>query len=150
MLKEIDVKAGDITYGQRLELGEIFQNSETSDRQKYEQAILCVYGEKPNILNARQYVRLFNGIVEGLQHWTEIESKLLQYEPTSDERLAGVEQYQKAVGNLATLHSIARSFGQDPDTVWNWKYSKVFGILLNDLESHKYQQRLNKLISSKR
>lgn len=146
----IDIKAGDITYGQRIELGKALADATLDDWGRFCRVFDILYHFKPKIVLASKYVREYERIIEGVRYWVEVESQMLHYEPTQDEQRAGLEQYAKAVGELATLHTIAKEYAQDPDAVYNWKYSKVFGILLNDLESLKYQQRLNNLYKSKK
>lgn len=146
----IDIKKGDLTYGQRIELGKILSDTEIGDFERFAQTIKCLYDERPKPIDAAKLLKEYERIVEGIRFWVEVETQALHYEPTSEELAAGINEYSKAVGELSTLHSIAKAFSQDPDVVYNWKYSKVFGILLNDLESYKYQQRLQKVHARKK
>lgn len=148
--KEIDIEAGDLTYGQRIELGRILSDATIGDVIRFKETFKCLYGRFPATFAIAAHIKEYDRIIQGVKHWIDIESQMLHYEPTQEELQAGVEQYHQAVGELSTLHSIARSFSVDPDVVYNWKYSKVFGILLNDLESYKYQQRLNKIYQRKK
>lgn len=147
---KIDIRKGDLTYGQRLQLGEILSNQDLDEIQRLQAVFSCLYETTPHRTMIWAYIAEYNRIIEGVQYWVEIESQLLHYEPTTEELQAGIEQYHKAVGDLSTLHSIAKAFGKDPDEVYNWKYSKVFGILLNDLESAKYQKRYAQIMQQKR
>lgn len=146
----IDIEKGDLTYGQRIELGRILSDADMGDYARLCAAFECLYDIRPSLLKIKAYIAEYERIIKGIQHWVDVEAQMLHYDPTPEEQQAGVEQYHQAVGELATLHAIAKAYSQDPDTIYNWKYSKVFGILLNDLESFKYQQRLNKVYSKKK
>jgi len=50
---------------------------------------------------------------------------------------------------MGTVKALAKAYAKDPDEIFKWKYSKVFGILYSDLEEHKFRQRYNKVIEQK-
>ena len=145
----VDIKGGKLTFAQRIELGEIFGDGELPEAEKLERAIKCICGKKPTPKQYGQYLHKFKVIVEGLQYWCEAEAKMLHCEPTAEERSAGIEEYSKNIGVFGTVKAIAKTFRQDPDTVLQWEYGKVFSILYTDLEDYKYQRRLNKVIERK-
>ncbi|MCL1868375.1 MAG: hypothetical protein FWF72_05465 [Paludibacter sp.] len=45
--REIDISAGKMTYGQRIELGKIFENAETNELRKFEQVFECMHKFTP-------------------------------------------------------------------------------------------------------
>ena len=147
-MKEIDVKTGEMTFGQRIELGQIFAG-ESSEVEKFEKTFLCLHNFKPRWYNRKKLMGYFTRIVEGIVFWSEQEATLLKYEPTPEEVRAGVTQYTSKIGELGTIKALAKTYGQNPDDILLWKYGKVFGILYTDLEEHKYQMRLNKVIEAK-
>lgn len=147
--KRVDVLGGDMTYGQRIELGKILSDDSISDYERFENVFYCLHGNKPSLLQYPKLVDYYTAIINGIVHWSKTEEELLHYEPTEEERRAGVKEYHTNVGELSAIHSMAKNFSKDPDEVLNWDYAKVFGILLNDLESYKYQQRFNKILTSK-
>lgn len=145
-MERIDIKAGAMTYGQRIELGKILSDTELSEAVRFGRVFECLHGVTPAPTEYRKLFAYFKEIVEGLKYWAEAEATMLRYDMTAEERRAGLPEYQDKVGELGTVISIARSFGVEPDTVLGWQYGKVFGILLNDLEYSKYQRRYIKAL----
>ena len=76
------------------------------------------YNLKPNeYLKAIHYI---NNISEALLYWQE--NTLLKFEPTHEEKQAGIEQLSKNIGELGTVKSLAKDDTQDPDYILeNWK-----------------------------
>lgn len=148
-MKKIDIKAGDMTYYQRIELGKILSNKELSDVDRFNAVFECLHNKKPNPLEYTSLLGYYKEIFEGIVFWSKLEEENLHYEPTDEEIRAGIKEYQKMVGDLSSVHSLARNFSKDPDEILKWKYSKVFGIFIDDLEKYKYQQRYQKIITSK-
>ena len=144
--KEVDVKKGDLTFGQRIKLGKVVTATNTDEIEKAVQIIDCLHSFRPSkrwlILHAKYLER----IVAGLMHWAKTEAELLAYEPTPEEKKAGIKDLSKKIGELGTIKAIAKAYGQDPDTVLTWKYSKVFGILFTDLEEFKYSRKHTEIV----
>ena len=147
-LEKIDIKAGKMTFGQRIELGKIFQG-EGSDVEKFNQTFKCLHGFQPKVKEFKELIAYFHEILEGIRFWIEQEGHLLKYEPTAEELSAGIRQLSARIGEFGTIKALAKTYGRDPDEILQWEYSKVFGILYTDLEEHKYQKRFNKLTEKK-
>jgi len=148
-IRKINIVEGDFTYGQRLAIDDIFQNAELSEYGKLKACFVELYGWTPRILPPRMRVRWIDDMVAGIEHWVRVEQATLKYEPTEDERKAGIEDYSKNVGHLANIKALAKDYGIDPDALLAWKWAKVYGIMLTDLESFRYQQRLTEVSNRK-
>lgn len=140
-MEKIDIKAGLMTFGQRIELGKIFANPELDELGKFEQTFICLHENKPKAKEYSKLVPYFMEIVEGIQYWAQQEATLLKYEPTAKEKKAGVKELSIKTGDLGTIKALAKNYHQDPDAILLWQYGKVFGILYTDLEEYKYQLR---------
>lgn len=140
----IDWESNDFTYGQRIELGEIFSEEETSEYYKLCKAFKVMYGYSRKWLPVRMRVRKFNGIALGLKGWIDKEREMLKYNPSSEEISAGIKELSEKVGNMSTIKQLAKAYSIDPDEVLKWSYAKVFAILYTDLEERKFEQKLNK------
>jgi len=147
--KEIDVKAGKITYGQRIELGKIFQNLETSEIEKFNQTFECLHNFRPVVLQYKKLLPYFEKIIDGLKFWIETEQTLLKYEPSVEELSAGIKELSEKLGEFGVVKSIGKVFSCDPDLILKWEYSKVFYILFTDLEEAKFQIRFQKVLEQK-
>lgn len=157
--ERIDFKNGDFTYGQWLLLIQLFEkNPEPVDLMKGEMRILHNYElTKTDLLFIAAYIQnketkaisndLFKKtlagyieeINEGVKFWMKAMAKI-SIPPTP-------EQARAKVGKLphdTTLYALAERFGQDPDTVWNWKFNKVYAILHSSAEEELYKRRLQK------
>lgn len=143
-MNRIDIKAGDLTYGQRIELGGIFSDPNSDDLKRFKRTMECLHGAATDMAASEELVGYFEEIIEGLTYWAEQENALLKYEPSDEEKRAGIEEYSRKVGEFGTVKSLAKAYNQDPDTILQWKYSKVFGILYTDLEEYKFNKRFNK------
>lgn len=139
-MSKIDVKAGDLTFGQRIEIGKIL-TSGAPDIEKFENVFKCMYGYIPKASEYSELIDVFNEIMEGIAFWTEKENTLLKHEPTAKQKRAGIKELSAKIGEFGTVKALAKSYNCDPDIILTWKYGKVFGILYTDLEEYKYNQR---------
>ncbi|OJV40842.1 MAG: hypothetical protein BGO29_14840 [Bacteroidales bacterium 36-12] len=147
-MSEIDIKSGKITFGQRIELGKIFQGDDT-EIVKFEKVFLCMHDFKPAMTEYTKLTDYFNRIIRGITYWIEQEQTLLKYDPSPEELNAGIKDLSDKIGEFGTIKALAKNYGKDPDEVLKWEYGKVFGILYSDLEEYKYQQRFNKVLEQK-
>ena len=145
IMSKIDIKAGDLTFGQRIELGQIMSNSVLSDLDKFERTFICLHNYKPKATEYSALINYFGDICNGIAFWTNQEATLLKYEPSAKEKRAGIKDLSLKTGDLGTIKALAKNYSQDPDDVLLWKYGKVFGILYTDLEEYKYQLKYSEL-----
>jgi hypothetical protein len=144
---KIDVKGGKLTYGQRIELGKIFEKS-TDEIFLFKGIFSVLHGYSPKIREFKKLLPYFESIIEGLEHWLEAE-KALNYEPSTEEKQAGIIELGKKIGEFGTIKALAKNYGKEPDEILKWEYGKVFGILYTDLEEFKFQKRYNEVIERK-
>lgn len=149
LLSKIDIKAGDMSFGQRIEIGKILQDTEKGEVQKFKEIFKCLHDYEPKPTEYGKLVSYLDEIIIGIKHWIDLEATLLKYEPTSEEMQAGINELSEKIGEFGTIKALAKTFGKDPDEILEWKYAKVFGILYTDLEEHKFQMRYNKVIERK-
>ena len=147
VLSKIDIKSGKLSYGQRIELGKIFQ-ADANDVEKFNKTFECLHQYTPKVADYKTLIDYFKEIIDGVHFWIERE-KLLKYDPTPEETQAGIVSFCEKVGEFATIKSIAKTYGKDPDEIMDWEYGKVFGILYTDMEESKFQKRLNKVFERK-
>jgi len=147
-LIHIDVKAGDMTFGQRIDLGKIL-SSEDNEIDKFEKTFICLHNFKPRPKDYMNLIEYFKKIVTGLKFWIETELVMLKYDPTEEEKRAGVKELMEKIGEFGTIKALAKAYNTDPDIILTWKYSKVFGILHTDLEESKFQSKYQKVIENK-
>ena len=137
---KIDVKAGNMTFSQRIELGKILTTS-VNESVKMEKTIQLLHEYRPKLKELPRLITYFQEIIDGMIYWNAAENKLLKYEPTPEEKRAGISELSKKIGELGTVTAMAEKYSQDPDVILKWKYSKVFGLLLADLEKAKFNKR---------
>lgn len=166
MLSErINIKAGDFTYGQWLEISALSDEfaDENSDSMEYisrlfdilheykltaaDWTLLAAYAinKDKHALSDEAFSNSIAGylqeIQDGIVYWNEVCHQTLSYEPDMLEKQAGIDELPRQ----ATLYRLARDFGQDPDTVYNWKWSKVYGILACDQQVAEFSKRYETL-----
>lgn len=151
MLERINIKGGKLTYGQRIDLGDLFA-SQKSEVEKFKEAFRILHDKTPDFSNMKEmqmYVEYFQQIVDGLQFWFEKEKQLLDYKPEQEEIRAGIKELSEKIGSFGTIKTLARNYSQDPDNILKWEYGKVFGIIYTDFEEFKYQKKLHKQYEQK-
>lgn len=144
-IQKIDIKAGYMTFSQRIELGKIL-TSNNDDLFVAIKIIDVLHGFKPNNSQLIKLHAYIESILEGILYWAKAESIMLKYTPTPEERQAGIMDLSKKIGDLSTADALAQKYGMDPDDVLAWSYSKVFGILYADLETSKFRQKHRKIL----
>jgi len=142
----IDIKNGDLTYGNYIAIKKLIQNNK-DEVATITGIIKELYDYELQTNDFMLIVPFIEKIIADMVYWQEQENEMLRYEPTTEEIRAGITDYSKKVGDLATIKSIAKEYAQDPDNVLKWKWAKVFGILYTDLESFKFQKKYTSIIS---
>jgi hypothetical protein len=145
-LSKIDIRAGDLTYEHRIDLGDLFA-SEQTDAEKFSGTFRILHKVEADFSDGewmKEHLDYYREIIEGLQFWFDKEKELLDYNPEPEEIRAGIRELSAKIGPYGTIKAIAKNYARDPDEILKWKYGKVFGILYTDLEEFKYSQRLNK------
>lgn len=84
-------------------------------------------------------------VVEILQK----ENKLLQNEPTPEERRAGLKNFEK-FGSFNLIDTLAGGDILKHDAIYQQNYERVFIKMLRDLEVSKFQRRLNEIYMQKK
>src|ERR1035437_9486303 len=98
-LTHIDIKKGDMNFGQRIELGKII-STESSELEKFEKVFVCLHEFKPEPKEYESLLVYFGEIIEGLKHWIELEAVMLKYEASEDEKKAGVKELSEKIGEF--------------------------------------------------
>lgn len=145
---KIDIRGGQMTYAQRIRLGEIL-TSGAKEREMFRQTFDCLCeGYTPRYTRVEmQYVM---EVIDGIRYWIDRESKELSSKPSADEVAAGINLLSKRTGYMATLVALGEKFGCDPDEVLGWKYGKVFNILLVNKENADFSRRYREVLSKKK
>jgi hypothetical protein len=151
-----NVERGEHTFGQHLQLVQLFDHycsdekalasltSGTDVPFEFVSQVCKIMGVeiKGGVRSYARAIKYTEEVCNGVKSWLEKSSKLLKYEPTTDEVMAGYEELQKKQGQFGTIKAIAKEFGKSPDEVLEWEWVTVFTILFTDLEEAKYQKRL--------
>lgn len=148
MIQQIDIKGGQMTFGQRIELGRIITEKELTDIDKMKEGMQCL-GAKWSLRNTSEIVEYWYEVLMGIKYWIEREQAELKYEPSAEEKAAGIVQFSMVVGEMATITALAKDYSKDPDEILEWKYGKVYNLLFTNLQSHLFRERLNKELERK-
>ena len=144
----IDIRGGKLTYGQRIELGQILSDDKKPASRKYIETMQCLYPEWKDSFDS-QWIAHFQEVVDGIEFWINKEKTMLRYQPTGEELAAGCQELGAKLGPMMTVMTLAEKFGCDPDQILEWEYGKVFGLLYADLENFKFQRRYRKVVESR-
>mgnify|MGYP000503518280 FL=1 len=148
MIQRIDIQGGQMTFGQRIELGRIITEKELTDIDKMKEGLQCL-GAKWSLRNTSEIVEYWYEVLMGIKYWIEREQTELKYEPSAEEKAAGIAQLSLVVGEMATITALAKDYSKDPDEILEWKYGKVYNLLFTNLQSHLFRERLNKELERK-
>lgn len=148
MIQRIDIQGGQMTFGQRIELGRIITEKELTDIDKMKEGMQCL-GAKWSLRNTSEIVEYWYEVLMGIKYWVEREQTELKYEPSAEEKAAGIAQLSLVVGEMATITALAKDYSKDPDEILEWKYGKVYNLLFTNLQSHLFRERLNKELERK-
>lgn len=148
MIQRIDIQSGQMTFGQRIELGRIITEKELTDIDKMKEGMQCL-GAKWSLRNTSEIVEYWYEVLMGIKYWIEREQTELKYEPSAEEKAAGIAQLSLVVGEMATITALAKDYSKDPDEILEWKYGKVYNLLFTNLQSHLFRERLNKELERK-
>lgn len=148
MIQRIDIKGGQMTFGQRIELGRIITDKEMTGIDKMKEGMQCL-DVKWSLRNTSEIVEYWYEVLLGIKHWIEREQTELKYEPSAEEKAAGIVQFSMVVGEMATITALAKDYSKDPDEILEWKYGKVYNLLFTNLQSHLFRERLNKELERK-
>lgn len=148
MIQRIDIQGGQMTFGQRIELGRIITEKELTDIDKMKEGMQCL-GAKWSLRNTSEIVEYWYEVLMGIKYWIEREQTELKYEPSAEEKAAGIAQLSLLVGEMATITALAKDYSKDPDEILEWKYGKVYNLLFTNLQSHLFRERLNKELERK-
>lgn len=148
MIQRIDIKGGQMTFGQRIELGRIITDKELTDLDKMKEGMQCL-DVKWSLRNTSEIVEYWYEVLMGIKYWIEREQAELKYEPSAEEKAAGIAQLSLVVGEMATITALAKDYSKDPDEILEWKYGKVYNLLFTNLQSHLFRERLNKELERK-
>lgn len=148
MIQRIDIQGGQMTFGQRIELGRIITDKELTDLDKMKEGMQCL-DVKWSLRNTSEIVEYWYEVLLGIKYWIEREQTELKYEPSAEEKAAGIAQLSLVVGEMATITALAKDYSKDPDEILGWKYGKVYNLLFTNLQSHLFRERLNKELERK-
>ncbi len=140
----------ELRYHQRLSLNKILSEvTEDSPQLLIAKQLYSVfYDDEPDIITLYFFIQNeVPVIIEGANYWSTLEAENLNYTPSEEEIAAGADRIKTR--ELSTIYKLARDYGQDPDTIENWKYQKVFLILWDNCEQAKYEKRLNDIYTRK-
>ena len=70
MIQRIDIKGGQMTFGQRIELGRIITDKELTDIDKMKEGMQCL-DVKWNLRNTSEIVEYWYEVLMGIKYWIE-------------------------------------------------------------------------------
>ena len=147
MIQRIDIQGGQMTFGQRIELGRIITEKELTDIDKMKEGMQCL-GAKWSLRNTSEIVEYWYDVLMGIKYWIEREQTELKYEPSAEEKAAGIAQLSLVVGEMATITALAKDYSKDPDEILEWKYGKVYNCRwrssFSDWRTRNWSVRLNR------
>lgn len=145
-VRKMDILGGDFLYKHRLALGKLAQEDELAF---FEGAVSELHGFTPKPMHYPKLAAYLQEIISGLNTWVERE-KQLHYEPTSEERQAGIAELGRKLGEFSTIDTLSQRQRIPHDAVLEMDYITVYMMLLKDLELGKLERRIANVYEKKR
>ncbi len=142
----LDVRSDKFLLWHRLQLGEVLNTQ--NEVAIFEGIIRVLYRINIKPKHYRRFYYHVKDVLSGLAFWVEKE-KALKYEPTPEERQAGIDQIGRKVKEFGTIDAIARRMHISHDEALKLPYATVYLMLLNDLEQSKFERRLHNVYRKK-
>lgn len=144
MLTAADIRQMRHTFGQHLELRKAVKAKDDTAVFAAVAAVITGHKVEPSEYDGA----LYKEVTECVKAFAEVEKvtgEKLSRPRTADEIAAGVDRLAEAVGDMGTIITLAKSFGQRPNDVLEWTYGEVFAALLVDKETSEYEVRMAKI-----
>ncbi len=141
MLTAADIRQMRHTFGQHLDFRKAVKAK--GDAELFAEVAAVVTGHK--VKPSEYDGKLFKAVTDCVKAFAEVEkltNEKLSRPRTADEIAAGVEKLSAAVGDMGTIITLAKSFGQLRNDVLGWTYGEVFAALLVDKETSEYEKRM--------
>lgn len=145
-IRPIDLLSENFTFGQRLALANAIRSESPFEIMQQVFKVMHNVAIKPR--DVKKLFNYFQDILEKLEKWCERE-KVLNYEPSAEEKQAGIKQLGEILKEFGQIDAIATRMHISHDAVLQLPYTTVFMILRKDLEQSKFERRLNKVYERK-
>lgn len=144
-----DISEGDMTYGERIELGRIIKDQEMGDYQRIKEVVKCLYDVEVTPKEAVDLADHVEDILTDLVEWMKREHQAFYIEPTAEEVKANIQGLTKACGDMGDVVSLAESFHCTFEEVYKRPYLEIFTIHKVHAERTRYERRLSKVYMDK-
>ncbi len=146
-----DIAAGDFTFGERIQMGRIFdRSSQADDIERTKQLIECLHDKVIDDQEAENLLPYALEICDAYVNWRKREDSECYVPPQQEAQQAGVEQLAQEIGDMGGVVDMAERFGWSFEQVYKMPYLDVFTIWKVDAARAKFQRRLNKVLSKKK
>lgn len=149
MLTAKEIKEGEFTYGQKIELTNALRRQE-DETKKIKRIAEILNGKPLNVVQiGKQYKEILK-CMEALKFWIELESKFPRSELSGDEIRAGAKDLTAEIGEAGQAISIGARFGKLPSEILDTNYNEIFLILNEQAHVSAYEKRLRAIYDNKR
>ena len=151
--KKRDIMAGEMLFGERLELGHIMEQyakNPCSDIELTKQIILALHDQPVTDEGAAMLAKYAREVVDGYLAWKDRELKECMPPQEPEAVNAGVEQLAEEIGDHGAVVDLAERFGFTFEQVYKMPYKDVFTIWKVDAARARYRKRLDKVLQNNR
>lgn len=145
-LRPIDVLSDAFLFGHRLAIGKLVAGFD--ELALFKGTIEALHDFTPQTKHFGKLYPYVVYVLDGIRQWAERE-KQLHYEPTAEEKQAGIAELSKKLKEFSTIDAIAKRMGISHDDALQLPYATVYMMLLKDLEQSKFERRLQKVYERK-
>lgn len=147
-LEPLDLFGDGFTYGMRIAVGQDLEAAAT-DFEAMRGILNTLHGVEITPDDVAEVYDYYTQILGGLGKWLEMEAQL-RYDPTPEERRAGIDTAFRELGHFNTLDAIALRMRISHDAALQLPYMTVWLMLKKDLATSQYERRLNKIHNDRR
>lgn len=150
ILQPRDIKAGEMTYGERLELVRALSDDKATGYERISRVIGTLHGFTPDPGQAAKLASYVEEVSEAVKGWLRREAEECHVPPTADERAAGVDLLAKETGDMGTAVALAKSHCCRIADILALPYTEVFTELKINAAGERYHRRLAAYYEKKR
>lgn len=149
LIRKRNIAGGEFTYGEYLQLVQIFSNEQQTDVEVCQAVMECLHNKRVGVFRAIYLLPYCKEINEALLQWIEREQSECSVPPTADQVAAGIDTMNKEIGAMGGIISVAEQFGWKLNDIYDMPYTDIFAINKRNAAISRYQRREQELIRRK-
>lgn len=147
--RERNIAAGDMTYGEYIQLCTILRQEQLNDLCITQQIVELLHGRKVSLYRAIGLLPYAKRVNDAIVEWIKREEIECYVAPTQEQQEAGIEKMAKECGELGAIVSLSETYQCSFEDVLKMPYTDVFAINKVNAQRALFERRYNKVMEAK-